>query len=198
MELERRHFTADEFRVDEDADGAPQLVGYAAVFDSLSADLGGFRERIERGAFSDSLSGDIRALWNHNADIVLGRTASGTMRLSEDARGLRVEIDPPASGFERELEMIRRGDVNQMSFAFQVRANGDYWKEDENGEVLRTLTDVELFEVSPVSFPAYESTTIAQRAFESWCKTQQPPRITPAGMARIRMRKRWLDRYLTQ
>lgn len=149
----------------------PRLVGYAAVFDSLSGDLGGFREKISAGAFSRSLreDADIRALWNHNDGQVLGRTAAGTLRLSEDARGLRVEIDPPDTQIARDAQvLIERGDVSQMSFAFRVRAGGQSFAENDEGEIIRTLTDVELFEVSPVTFPAYADTQIDTRALREW------------------------------
>jgi len=87
-----------------------EIRGYAAVFEQLSGDLGGFREKIAPGAFAGGLGGDIRALWNHNADHVLGRTSAGTLRLVEDAKGLRVEIDPPASAGAF-VESLQRGDV---------------------------------------------------------------------------------------
>ena len=118
--MEKRCFEA-ALEVRQGESGAATLAGYAAVFGEWSEDLGGFRERIAPGAFGVALTGDVRALWNHDPAFVLGRTTNGTLRLAEDERGLRVEIDPPEgplyAGF---LENVRRGDVSQMSFGFSV------------------------------------------------------------------------------
>lgn len=138
------------------------VAGYAAVFGQPSVMLyNQFREQIERGAFAGSMKDDIRALWNHDDGIVIGRTKSGTLRLAEDAHGLRVEIDMPAE--RRDLfESIQRGDVDQMSFGFDTLV--DAWDKDADGVILRTLRSVKLYEVSPVTFPAYPQTEIAQRS----------------------------------
>lgn len=147
-----------------------KLIGYAAVFNKRSKDLGGFVEVIEPGAFRDAIGddgADIKALWNHDKNIVLGRTLSGTLSIREDETGLRVEITPPEKGIARDyVDMVIRGDVSQMSFAFSVRGDGQRFEELEDGTVLRTLTSLDLFEVSPVTFPAYPDTTIAKRAME--------------------------------
>jgi len=164
--IEHRHLPVELRIAPAPAEGAtasPVIEGYAAVF-ATPTDLGGIREVIEPGAFSGALSrpDDVRALWNHDSSNVLGRLRSGTLRLSEDAKGLRVEIDPPASAV-RELEAIQRGDVDQMSFGFIVRR--EEW--DETGDMpLRTIFDAELFDVSPVTFPAYPSTEVALRSLE--------------------------------
>jgi len=159
--MERRYF-AIELRAEGDT-AAPKLTGYAAVFDQLSVILYGmFRERIARGAFASSLGDDIRALWNHDTNMPLGRTKSGTLKLDEDAHGLRVEIDPPTTQAGRDaVESIRRGDVDQMSFGFDVL--GDEWDQDGDGQLIRTLTKIKLYEVSPVVFPAYPQTTVSAR-----------------------------------
>lgn len=142
-------------------DGGRTLVGYAALFNEPSMDLGGFRELIQPGAFASSLPGDVRALWNHDERYVLGRTVSGTLRLAEDERGLRVEIEPPDAQWARDaMVSITRGDVSQMSFAFVVKA--DDWL-NLSGETVRILRDVHLLDVSPVTYPAYPQTTIAVR-----------------------------------
>lgn len=169
MHKEIRTATAS-LKVETRDDDELRLVGHAAVFNSLSEDLGGFRERIEPGAFRSSLGGDVRALFNHDTNFVLGRTTSGTLSISEDERGLRVDISPPANGFMRDLVMapIERGDINQMSFGFRVRAGGSRFEEDDDGNVIRTLSDIELFEVSPVTFPAYPDTDIASREYRSF------------------------------
>lgn len=162
--MERRFFQT-ELRAGEQAgDQAAQLSGYAAVFDQLSVMLYGmFREKIERGAFASSIGGDdIRALWNHDTNLPLGRTRAGTLRLAEDSHGLRVEIDPPATSWGADaVESIRRGDVDQMSFAFDV-LDGT-WDQDESGVLIRTLRKVKLYEVSPVTFPAYTGTSVSAR-----------------------------------
>lgn len=188
-DIERRAFQIDEVRVDG-ADGKPRLVGHAAVFDSLSDDLGGFREKIAPGAFSKSLGGDVRALFNHDPNIVLGRTRSKTLRLSEDSRGLAIEIEPPDTASARGvLESIRRGDVSEMSFAF--RTISDTWEETDDGQI-RTLNEVELFDVSPVTFPAYPQTDIAARSRDAWRASQaaETPGETHAlDRARVRQRQ---------
>ena len=145
------------------AEGEPlRMVGYAAVFNQWSEDLGGFRERIAPGAFRKTLGSDVRALWNHDPSFVLGRTLNGTLTLEEDARGLRVEITPPAGGiYDGFVDNVRRGDVNQMSFAFSVVK--DDRQRDEKGNQVRILQEVRLHEVSPVSFPAYPTTEVGLR-----------------------------------
>lgn len=146
--------------VRSDKTGKRVIAGYAAVFGQLSEDLGGFREQISPGAFKASLAGDVRALWNHNTDVVLGRTTAGTLRLHEDAHGLAIEIDPPESAGAY-VEALERGDVSQMSFGFHVER--DQWAQVE-GRAVRTLLQVRLLEVSPVTFPAYHQTAVGVRA----------------------------------
>lgn len=163
--LERRAYQPVELRVSDEGD-APKIVGHAAVFDELSEPIGftfPFRERIQRGAFRQSIGeDDVRALWNHNPDWVLGRNRAGTLRMREDDKGLAVEIDPPDTQWARDLlTSIRRGDVNQMSFGFQVI--DDDWA-TENGESIRTLKKVRLFDVSVVTYPAYPQTDAAVRS----------------------------------
>ena len=166
--VERRHFVVPmEVRADAGGDDAPpKIVGHAAVFNQLSEDLGGFREKIAPGAFSKSIGGDVRAMFNHNPDMILGRTGAKTLTLSEDARGLAVEITPPDTETARHvIEALRRGDVTQMSFGF--RTISDTW-ENEDGKIpVRTLNEVELFDVSPVTFPAYPQTDVAVRSLEA-------------------------------
>ena len=164
LRLERR---ADEGGDGEDA-GKPVIVGHAAVFDSWSEDLGGFREKIAPGAFTETLKdADVRALFNHNADIVIGRSKSGTLRLKEDKVGLAIEVDPPDTQAGRDLVVLmERGDIDQMSFGF--RTVRDEWShpEDNNQPSERVLMEVELFDVSPVTFPAYPDTDVAVRSLE--------------------------------
>lgn len=158
--LEYRAFPV-ELRVNRDGD-KPKIEGYAAVFDQLSEDLGGFREKIRYGAFRKTIKeDDIRALMNHDSNYVLARNVAGTLSLSEDDHGLKIEIDPPDTTWARDLMVsMERGDVDQMSFAFRVRKDGSEWTE-KDGLVERELIDVMLYDVSVVTFPAYPQ-TIAQ------------------------------------
>jgi HK97 family phage prohead protease len=158
--MERRFYQAAELRAESQGQ---TIAGYAAVFNSLSVEIFGFRELILPGAFAESIAGDdIRALWQHNTEAVLGRTKAGTLRLAEDAKGLRVEIDAPDTQVGRDaLALIARGDVDQMSFGFRVLA--DDWNEDEDGMLIRSVAKVKLYEVSPVTFPAYNATTVSVR-----------------------------------
>ncbi|MCW1932621.1 HK97 family phage prohead protease [Pararhodobacter zhoushanensis] len=171
---ERRFFACPDIEVRAAGDAGPTvLIGYAALFDELSDDLGGFREKIAAGAFAKAVGGDVRALFNHDPNLILGRTRSKTLVLAEDNRGLRCEITLPNTSIARDLaESIRLGDVDQMSFGFRTKA--DKW-EDINGKLTRTLLEVELFDVSPVTFPAYPQTEIAKRSLASWQADQLPP-----------------------
>lgn len=151
-------------RVEERAgeEGA-RLAGYAAVFDTLSVVIWGmFRERIARGAFADSLDRDVLALWQHDTARVLGRTGNQTLRVWEDEAGLGFELWPPDTTDGRDaVTLIRRGDVRQMSFGFQVL--DDQWDVDEEEQIIRTLKRVRLIEVSPVTLPAYPDTAVGVR-----------------------------------
>lgn len=142
------------------------LAGYAAVFGG-GADIGGsFREVIAPGAFTQTLkTADVRAYFDHDRGRVLGRMSAGTLRLTEDARGLAVEIDLPDTTDGRDVRtLIERGDITGMSFGFIVRH--DEWDETSNPPT-RTIHAVELREVSVVSEPAYGDTSIALRSFEA-------------------------------
>lgn len=176
--MEKRFF---EVRAEKTEDGPVTLRGYAAVFNSLSGDLGGFREQIEPGAFAEALKvSDVRALYNHNSDLLpLGRTPD-TLRLFEDETGLGVEIDLPDTQFARDLQVsIDRGDISQMSFGFTVGDNGEEWEETPNGAVVRTLTNINaLYDVSPVVYPAYPDTQVAVRSLEQF-KAQEAESSAP-------------------
>ena len=175
-DIERRTTTV-ELRIEEREEGkTPKIIGHAAIFNSLSEDLGGFREQIAPGAFTEAITkDDIRALWNHNPDHVLGRNLAKTLVLSEDTRGLAIEIIPPDTQFARDLAVsIARGDISQMSFAFSVKPNGQNWGKDESGQVIRTLTNVRVYDVSPVTYPAYQQTDVAVRSMTDWQKSIVP------------------------
>ncbi len=160
--VEVRDFVLSEVRFEED-DGQRKMLGYAAVFDDLSGDLWGFKERIQRGAFAKTIQeADIRALWNHDSNFVLGRRKSGTLKLWEDEHGLGVEILPPDTVWANDLmTTMERGDVDQMSFAFSVVR--EEWGDPDDGMPVRELQEVKLFDVSPVTYPAYEGTDVSVR-----------------------------------
>lgn len=166
-DIERR-ILCKEVRVDTTGD-KPAIRGYAALFNTLSEDLGGFREQLSTGAFADALGhSDVRALINHDPNLVLGRNKAGTLAMREDAAGLYVEITPPDTQAARDLvTSMQRGDVNQMSFAFTVAKEDQAWTRDGTGPWLRTIKKVSrLYDVSVVTYPAYPQTSAAARALE--------------------------------
>lgn len=176
-DLERRFTLMEIVVVDPPegrADEKPKIIGHAAVFDQLSEDFGGWREKIAPGAFSKSIGGDVRALFNHDPNLILGRTRAKTLRLTEDSKGLLAEIDPPDTETARSvMEAIRRGDVSQMSFGF--RTVKQKWEEDMDKKIaVRTLVEVELFDVSPVTFPAYPQTDVGLREMRAFAETLKP------------------------
>lgn len=141
-----------------------RIVGYTAVFSQetvISTMFGGFRETIKKGAFARAIAEehDVRALRNHDADNLLGRSSSGTLTLREDEKGLWVEILPPSTELAAETkELIKRGDLSGMSFAFVVTA--EKWTRGKGEELdMREILDVDLYDVGPVTYPAYPQTT---------------------------------------
>ena len=152
-----------EARDDEDGDQTVRsIAGYAAKFDQETP-IWRFVEVIRAGAFARAVEeDDVRALFNHDPNLILGRTKSGTLRLEEDAVGLRIEVDLPDTQWGRDLyTSIERGDVDQMSFAFTVVKEA--WTqrgEGEDAETLRELLEVRLYDVSPVTYPAYDDTEV--------------------------------------
>lgn len=163
---ERRAVTMPvECRADADK---PGLSGYAALFGSVTEIAGLFKEQIAPGAFKDAVSrDDVRALFNHDANFVLGRSTAGTLRLVEDDRGLRYDVDVPDTTWARDLMVsVSRGDVSQSSFAFEV--TDEEWNYGVRGEMpVRTIKAVRLYDVSPVTYPAYEATTVSARSMEA-------------------------------
>lgn len=155
-----------------DADGKVTVAGYAAVFGD-TADIGGyFREVIARGAFTHTLrTADVRAYFDHDRGRVLGRSSSGTLRIREDEKGLAVEIDLPDTSDGRDVKaLIERGDISGMSFGFSVLKQE--WDETVDPPT-RTIMEVELREVSIVSEPAYDGTSIALRSLDEARKEQR-------------------------
>ena len=163
MVLERR-FLSDEVRLDE-VEGERRIVGYGAVFNALSEDLGGFRELVLPGAFSRAAQkDDVRALFNHNPSLILGRNRAGTLRLTEDERGLHYIIVPPETQYARDLIVsLERGDVDRSSFGFEVLEES--WRSPTEAQPypVRILHEVRLYDVSPVTFPAYPQTSAEAR-----------------------------------
>lgn len=171
MDIERRTFVVDDLKIETRAEGGSRLVGHAAVFDSLSENLGGFREKIIPGAFAESIAtDDVRALFNHDPNFVLGRNRSKTLKMAEDERGLAISIALPDTQTIRDLVVapIERGDISGMSFGFSVRSEGQDWGEEDDGQIVRTLKKVRLYDVSPVTFPAYPQTDVATRALREF------------------------------
>ena len=164
---ERRCFSgAIEARAEGDG---MTIAGHASVFDT-PYDVWGFREQVARGAFKKSLKeGSVAALWNHDPSAILGRTKSGTLRLSEDEIGLYYEVDLPDTQLGRDLyKLIERGDVYQSSFAFEIQREAWDGLDDEDVPPLRTIKQVRLYDVSPVTYPASSATDVdVKRAIRS-------------------------------
>ncbi|MHB1651398.1 MAG: HK97 family phage prohead protease [Desulfitobacteriaceae bacterium] len=154
-------------------DGKKTIVGYAAKFNVRSQDLGGFVEQIDPHFFDGVMNDDTRCLINHDSNLVLGRTSSGTAKLSKDEFGLRYDIIPPDTSYANDLIVsMERGDINQSSFAFMVdyENSGDSWEYDETNDIyIRTLLVCKrLYDVSPVTYPAYDQTEsiVSQRSLD--------------------------------
>ncbi len=151
----------------------PKIIGHAAVYNQWSQDLGGFKERVLPGAFTKAIDGaDIRALFNHDPNFLLGRTSSGTLELADEKKGLHFEASPPDTQTIRDLVIApmtpRNGaasaDLNQCSFAFLPVE--DEWRAPKlfGGLYERDLHEVQLFDVSAVTFPAYDQTDVGLRS----------------------------------
>jgi HK97 family phage prohead protease len=198
MEIERRDFAFEddnELVVESRADGRTSIVGYAAVYNRLSLDLGGFKEEILPGAFDKILGRqrgrqDVVALFNHDSNIVLGRTSSGTLELSSDDKGLRYVVTPPVSRADV-LELIQRRDVRGSSFAFTVDKNGESFRTGEDGKAVRQIREVSgLYDVGPVLVPAYPQTSasVAMRSYEAWLAEQTQEPAAQADCSRMALR----------
>lgn len=174
IERRSRSIPAEEFRLETTDQGGRTLVGYASVFNSLSETIPpGFRERVLPGAFAESLkTADVRALVDHEPSLILGRTKPKTLRLLEDEKGLRAEIDLPATSVADDLvESLRRGDIDGMSFGFRVR--DQRWIRDGE-ESIRELVAVDVFDVSVVTYPCYLDSSVALRSFNLWRAQDRP------------------------
>jgi HK97 family phage prohead protease len=151
-----------DFQTREEND-TPHVTGYFAVFNSTYEIGSGMTESIAPGAFAGTLAGDIRALVNHDSTLVLGRTKAHTLELKEDERGLwgDITINPEDRDAMNLYERVKRGDVDQCSFGFNIVREETEVK--ENGDIHWRIQEVELFEVSACTFPAYEQTNISAR-----------------------------------
>ncbi|CAK0778950.1 conserved hypothetical protein [Gammaproteobacteria bacterium] len=178
---EQLYFEIDELECRSEGDSGRKIGGYAALFNKLSEDLGGFREQIAPGAFGKSLKGrEVVALWSHNPDLVLGRTSNETLVLEENARGLKFSLSLSDTSWGRDAwASIQRRDVKGMSFGFIVEK--DSWDVDHKEEAaIRTLHQVSLFEVSATAFPAYPQTSVDTRSAKD---------ILEVGLAEIAKRE---------
>ena len=189
--LERRTYAVDCLSIEmREADQAEKIVGHAAVF-NVVGDGGWFREQIAPGAFTETIiNDDVRALFNHDPNFVLGRNKAGTLTMREDAKGLWIEIDPPDTQFARDLKVsIARGDISQMSFGFEIIKESR--EQGQNGEPsLYTLEEVRLWDVSPVTFPFYKQTDVSVKSRQDWENEQRSkPGAIPAGM-RTKLKRR--------
>ena len=186
--MERRQYGTSELRA-ESGEGGGVLIGHAAVFDTLSLEMWGMREKVAPGAIEETLGkDDIRALWNHDSGKVLGRMQAGTLELAEDGRGLAVRIDVPDTTVGRDaVTSIERGDVSQMSFGFRVLEDSWGTDDDDSNMLIRTVEKVQLFEVSPVTFPAYPDTDIDARDFEGALRSLERAKDTAAKKYRPRL-----------
>jgi HK97 family phage prohead protease len=184
-EIERRAYAMDAMRVEKRDDKEPTLiVGHAAVFNTEVDIWGLWMERVAPGAFTRAIKeDDVRSLFNHDPNFVLGRNKAGTLTLREDQTGLMTETMPPDTQFARDLVVsIGRGDISQMSFAF--RTTSEKW--DETGDKwLRTILEVELFDVSPVTYPAFPTTDVGLRSLDAYRKAHARAGLTTINAAAI-------------
>jgi len=198
---ETRTFDFDALEIRAEGEGeAKKIRGHAAVFNKLSEDFGGWREVIDPGAFTDAIArDDVRALVNHIPHLILGRNKAGTLALAEDEKGLSIEIDPPDTSYARDLmASIERRDISQMSFAFNIDGKaGEKWEVDgaeaKIGEAINAMYDgkkhdirrhivkARLYDVSPVTFPAYPQTDVKLRDYFESLKEEARAELDKPG-----------------
>lgn len=154
-----------ELRID-DSEDKPKISGYAAVFNQLSVDLGGFKEKIKKGTFAKTIKeSDIVATRNHDDNLLLGRNKSGTLILEEDRKGLKFKIDPPDTTYAKDLIVsMEREDIDQCSFKFRVIV--DEWDNKDKNNIIRILKEAELLDIAIVTGPAYPQTSAQYRSTE--------------------------------
>lgn len=182
-----------EVRAEKIEDQTSHIIGYGSVFNSRSEPLWGFREIIKPGAFDDVLDDDVRGLFNHDPNFILGRRSSGTLALSVDEKGLRYDITAPDTQTIRDLvlEPMKRGDITQSSFAFRISHDGEEWYQDDEGIVIREITKFSrLYDVSPVTYPAYQDADSGVRSMKAWQEARNSGALKDAinhRMARERL-----------
>jgi len=159
------------------ATGGKTLTGYAAVFNS-EANLGSFFEVIRPGAFAKTLASvsNVRALYHHDGNALLGTTKGGSLQLREDSKGLAFTLSLPETSHGKDLAiLVDRGDIQGCSFGFRVPDGGDRWEDRRNGQMLRELLNVELSEITLTADPAYQDTSVAIRSMptKSFWETEQ-------------------------
>jgi HK97 family phage prohead protease len=177
MNKETRAFDGS-FEVRKADDGKMTIRGMAAVYNTSSEKMWNFYERIMPGAFDEVLGNDVRGLFNHDPNFILGRTKAGTLRLEATPEGLAYEIDLPDTTAARDLmTSIDRGDVTQSSFAFVV--GREKWVVEGDDEYREIEKVSRLYDVSPVTYPAYPDTSVAKRSYEQWKEEHTPPAPEP-------------------
>lgn len=189
-DLERRTYELLSLTIEtREENQSRAIVGHAAVFDTIG-DGGWFREKIAPGAFKSSLKkDDVRALFNHDPNFVLGRNKAGTLSMKEDDKGLWVEIDPPDTQYARDLmTSIERGDINQMSFAFEIIKESRENSESKTEPPTFTLEEVKLWDVSPVTYPFYKETDVSVNSRSAWA--EQPQRSDRRKMKWRRLQRK--------
>jgi HK97 family phage prohead protease len=165
--VERRfHASKVELRAAKDGKGPGQISGYAATFEQMSCDMGGWYEKLAKGAFDHVLQDDCRCLRNHNDESILGRISAGTLEWIQDEYGLWFTCDLPDTQAGRDTaESVRRRDIQGCSFQFSIAEGGEEW-DFAGPTAVRTITRVgKMYDVGPVTFPAYESTRVDMRSF---------------------------------
>ncbi|WP_373766383.1 HK97 family phage prohead protease [Glaesserella sp.] len=181
-EIEKRSYLG-EVRADSRENEPTHIIGYGSVFNTKSEVMWGFREIIMPGAFDNCLDDDVRGLFNHDPNFVLGRSTAGTLSLSVDEHGLKYDIIAPDTPTIRDLVIapLQRGDINQSSFAFKIARNGDDWYENDEGIIIREIHKISrLYDVSPVTYPAYQEASSTVRSFEAWKEARNSGAIKQA------------------
>jgi len=178
--MEKRLFNIEN-RFETKEDGQEVVVGYGSIFNSRSENLGGFYEYISPAAISEETiaKSDVRALINHDQNLILARSTTGTLNLTVDEKGLKYEFDIPETSYGKDLAInMKNGNLNQSSFAFTVASNGDEWSTDEDGNDIRTITSIDrLYDVAVVTYPAYSQAdsdlVVAQRGLAMYKEKQE-------------------------